>query len=95
LSDCKAIEGETVARKRMKVSESVALSMAISRDEAEKEADVMMQMDSKTNNSHVEASSSRLDPHAYYELIGECYIHGLMNREDLALGKAEQWFELR
>jgi len=54
-----------------------------------------MQIVSRTNSIHTEASNSRLDPHFYYELIGECYIHGLMDGEGLELGKAQQTFELR
>jgi hypothetical protein len=95
LSDCKVVGGETVQRKRIKMGGSVGLPIAKSGKEGQKETGLTMQIVSRTNSIHTEASNSRLDPHFYYELIGECYIHGLMDGEGLELGKAEQTFELR
>jgi hypothetical protein len=91
-SDCEVVEGEKVDWKRIKMSESVGLK---SGEEGEKESCMKMQTISKTGGGHTEASNSRLDTHTYYELIGECYIHGLMDGEGLELGQAQQRFELR
>jgi hypothetical protein len=91
-SDCEVVEGEKVDCKRIKMNESVAFKFG---EEAGKESGVTMRTVSKTNKSHTEVSNSRLDTHIYYELIGECYIHGLMDGEGLELGKAQQRFELR
>jgi hypothetical protein len=92
LSDCEAVGGERVDGKRIKMSENVGLK---SGEDGEKESGMTMQIVSTTNSIHTEASNSRLDPHFYYELIGECYIHGLMDGEGLELGKGQQTFELR
>jgi hypothetical protein len=91
-SDCEVVEGEKVDEKRIKINESVGLK---SGEEGEKESRVTMQTVSKTNKTHTDASNSRLDTHIYYELIGECYIHSLIDGEVLELGKAQQRFELR